>query len=569
MKENAPAGDATRGVVGDGGVFARAAAVDAERARRRAHQARRAASAGVATVDGFALRKWRRAGAFGADSVRRVEETLRLLLERADGSGAPAGAVGTLRAALGGEPSHEVPGAVKALLEHMDRETVAEVLICAHTAGTLWLTDWGEARMAALFPGGCRIPDPPSGEGVSDSHDPSGAYELSTCLAAGKADAFPARRVASVLSWAPVGVLDDLIDGRVLQAADEPWEVRQDEDEALYLRARLVPEQLGAEECERLGWVERLQRDRFLDGEDILDAAEGDLYSLLTRVADGDTKALKPLERHLPRELVLRLRRIQDGAQIGSWDTGIIADRGLWRLIVGLWEPKAAIDPRRSPLHALMALRHAYDVICSGEIRKAATQIVKLIADEDAEPAFAAEAWNMHAYLALLDDDLPRVATAQKMITTDEPGVAANLALVQRRRSIPRNDREPPSNPYLDLGLSHQSASWQQRYRGLRRDHAQDREAAARVNRAVQRIRRAEQEEDWSGFFVLPLDSDRYQLPCAVPVSLVPPPAPLQRRTTPGSAADLDAVRAQAVVDLLPSLLTTPRRPDRHTRNPV
>jgi hypothetical protein len=568
MKDNMPSADGNFDLARGGEASARVAAVEAERARRRALQARReAATTSGAAVDGFALRKWRRAGVFGADSVRRIAATLTALLERGDGGSATSAALAALPAALDGEPSSEVPGAVKALLEHADQEAVAKVLICAHETGTRWLAEWGAARMTVLIRDRDQV-SAPSGS-VTGSDDPSGAFELFTCLDNGQLETFPARRVVSILPWAPLGVLDDLIDRHIVKPADDPWTSRQDEDEALYLRARLVPEQLGAAEFERLGWTERLQRARFLAGEELLDTGEGDLYELLNRVAEGDTGVLKALEKYLPRELVLRLRKIQEGAQIGSWDLDLIEDRGVWRLIAGLWEPKAAIDPRRSSLHALMALRHAYDLISSGNDRKAAAQVAKLIAHDEAEPPFADEAWNMHAYLALLDEDLDLAAKALALITADKPGAAVNRALLEHRRSIPRNDRHSPSNPYLDLGIPHRPLSWDQRYRDLRRDYAQEPYAAARVNRAAHRIRQAEKDEDWSEFFVLPLDREQYELPYAVPVSLVPPPSLLQRRTTSGSAADLDAVRTQAIADLLPALLTSPRRPDRHTRNPA
>ncbi|MFD8460475.1 hypothetical protein [Streptomyces antimycoticus] len=568
MKENMPRVGNPHGMLRGSEGSDREAAIDAERERRRAQQARRdsAAAAGGAPVDGFVLRKWRRAGVFGASSVQRMEEAIRMLLEQVDEDSVSSNAIRTLRSALGGEPSSDVPGAVKSLLEEADEETTVEVLICAHTARALWLAEWGASRMAVLFPEEGYPPVPPSVDGLNNGNS-SAAYELFVCLAAGKAAAFPVRRLARVLSWVPVGLLDDLIDAGVVGPAEEPWSVRADEEEALYLKARLVPDQLSAAQYERVGWVERLQRDRFLAGEDLLDAEDGDLYELLDRIANGDTSVLKALEQKLPRDLVLRLRRIQDGAQIGSWEKDIIEDRGLWRLIASLWEPKAAIDPRRSPLHAVMALRQAYDLICAGNARKAAAQVAKLIAHEEASASFVAEAWNMQAYLALQSEDLDRATEALAIISLGSAELAANSALVQRRRQIPRNDRQPASNPYLELGVPHHSQYWNERYRDLRRDYAPDRDAAARVNRAAYRIRQAEQEEDWSDFFVLPLDRGVYELPYAVPASLVPPAAPMKRRTVPRSQTDLDAVRRRAVLDVLPALLTTPRRPDRHTRN--
>jgi hypothetical protein len=46
---------------------------------------------------------------------------------------------------------------------------------------------------------------------------------------------------------------------------------------------------------------------------------------------------------------------------------------------------------------------------------------------------------------------------------------------------------------------------------------------SARLNSAIKRIRDAERDEDWSSFFVLPLDLDVFALPDEVPVTLIRP----------------------------------------------
>lgn len=89
---------------------------------------------------------------------------------------------------------------------------------------------------------------------------------------------------------------------------------------------------------------------------------------------------------------------------------------------------------------------------------------------------------------------------------------------------------------------------------------------SAQLNSAMKRIRDAERDEDWSGFFVLPLDLDVFELPDEVPVTLVPPLTPLTRRTASHSPEGLGLVRQRAVADLLPHLLNAPRRPDRNAR---
>lgn len=142
----------------------------------------------------------------------------------------------------------------------------------------------------------------------------------------------------------------------------------------------------------------------------------------------------------------------------------------------------------------------------------------------------------MSAYLALLDENLDGALVA--LHNVDESHPAAELArrnrdLLEGRRTRARNDRTHPSNPYLELGLPHRSPVWKQRYRDLRREFADDREEAARLNRAMRRIQQAEQHEDWSDFFVLPLDAEAFRLPDDPPTTLVPPVEPLPRRTAP------------------------------------
>jgi hypothetical protein len=189
-----------------------------------------------------------------------------------------------------------------------------------------------------------------------------------------------------------------------------------------------------------------------------------------------------------------------------------------------------------------------------------------LVAFEAAEPAYLAEVFNFRAYLLLLEEKLDAAVVALSRIREIHPQAAANLALIERRRAVPRNDRRPASNPYLDLGLPHVSPMWETRYRDLRREFARDVDMSARLNRAMKSIREAEQEEDWSDFFVLPLDTDLFRLPEESPISLVPPLTALERRTAADSPADLEMVRQRAIADLLPSLLNAPRRPDHHHR---
>ncbi|MGI5144302.1 hypothetical protein [Streptomyces sp. CA-106110] len=375
----------------------------------------------------------------------------------------------------------------------------------------------------------------------------------------------PPRILPRVLPWAPLSVVDDLIDAETVGPEHQPWQYRTEEAERRYLMARLVPDQVTDEQARALDWPEKRRRDAFLAGAEPLPST-GDVYDLLERVADGDASVLKELEGRLPRDLVSRLRRLQDGVAVGSWEQDIWEDRGLWRLIFSLWEPKAVVNPARSPLHALMALRQAYDLICRNDLARASSQIEKLVSFEAADPAYKAEALNFRAYTLLLQEELDAAAIVLEDIRNAHELAEANLRLVRQRRAIPRNDRPPASNPYLELGLPHGSPSWEARYRDLRREHAHDVDMSARLNSAMKRIRDAERDENWSGFFVLPLDQGLFELPDEVPVTLVPPLAPLKRRTVPHSPENLTLVRQRAVADLLPHLLNAPRRPDRNDR---
>lgn len=561
--------------------MSRADLVEAWREQRRAR--RRQPDAGepqTAGPDGFALRRWRKAGVFGADAVHRVERLLTVLLNNPSAEATPPDwARQVLAQCLDGDPVAQLPSAVRAVLEHGEPGDVVTAMTVIHEGGLPWLTLPGQARLEHLM--GSEPTVVPREIRPTASEDASGAFAAQYALRHDGLAGLPPAVCARILPWAPVGIVDDLIDAGLITSDAEPWSVRPDARERAYLRARLAPEQVDDGTAEAIGWEEYLRRRRFLDGEDIdgVDAegadqpgedgddSEDDLYGLLQRAAEGDTGAVKGLEYVLPRSLVLRLRHVQDGALTGNWPADILADRGLWRLLSALWEPKAAVSPRRSSFHALVALRHAYDSICAGDLKRARAQVELLVEHEQGEPRHNAEAWNMSAYLALLDENLDGALTSLHRIGENHhPRAGHNRDVLERRRTRARNDRPHPSNPYLALGLPHQSPVWKQRYRDLRREFADDREEAARLNRAMRRIQQAEQHEDWSDFFVLPLDEAVFCLPDEPPVTLVPPVEPMPRRTAPRNPDDVEMVRRRALADLLPTLLNAPRRPDHQHR---
>ncbi|MCW1098065.1 hypothetical protein OJ963_29910 [Streptomyces sp. RS2] len=545
--------------------MSRAELVDAWRERRRARRTQSGdGAAGSSGPDGFALRRWRRAGVFGADAVQRVERLLSDLVGTTPGEGEePDWALGTLRQCLDGDPVAQLPSAVRALLEHRTVDDTATAMTVIHACGLPWLTPHGQVRLEHLLGSG---PDLVPREGrPSTSEDGSGAFALQYALRHNELTALPRLVQDRVLPWVPLGTVDDLIDAGAVTRDDLPWERRSDPWERNYLRARLAPELVDRQTAEAIGWQQYLLRVRFLEGQDT-ESEEGELHDLLQRAAEGDTSVLKQLEYTLPRPLVLRLRHIKDGALTGNWEPDILADRGLWRLMSALWEPKAAVQPRRSAFHALAALRHAYDCICAGDLKRARAQVNRFLDDEDGDPLQYAEALNMSAYLALLDEDLNTALIALTRVAATQQAAEPNLDLLKLRQATPRNDRPHPSNPYLELGLPNQSAVWKQRYRDLRREFVDDREEAARLNRAMRRIQQAEQQEDWSDFFILPLDATVFQFPDDPPVTLVPLIEPMPRQTASYSRDDAETVRRRAVADLLPTLLNAPRRPDHQHR---
>ncbi|WP_344599957.1 hypothetical protein [Streptomyces glaucus] len=553
-------------------VAARRAAIAAEK-ERLARARERRSSREPAGANGFAQRKWRWLGVNGAEAVDTVLAVLKDLLE------APTltdGQRDTLNRAATGAPDREaLLPAVRAGLATLEPQDVLGHLRALWAVGVRWLNEPGSER--------CRIlcSTAPGIELVNVRHRAiSGgpAFSLFATAATRGAIPVPNAHLPHVLPWAPLSVIDDLVDHGGLMAEDRPWEVR-DEADALYLRARLAPSSIGSQEAARLGWDDFLRRRAFLGGNTIVRQEPEDVWDLLYDVvADVHLPSLDALDTALPRAQQIELRNLKSGALNGQWAMETVRDKGLWKLMAALWRPTEPVDPTRSDFHALVALRRAYDLIKSGDMAEADRQVEAFLRKRavDSLPAeLMREAYTLAAYVAVAMSagagGSAKLALAEehalKAAETGDATAERNLALVRTWRNTLRNQRGPMTNPFLDLGLDHAAEGWERHCRDLFRRHelAGDQASQARVNQAEDRIHDAlRHEAGLDVFFRLPLVRSHYEMPDAVPRQLVPPLEPMARRTPPTSGTDLEAIRARAAVELLDDFRSTAPHLDRH-----
>ncbi|MGW3730320.1 hypothetical protein [Streptomyces sp. NPDC000851] len=558
-------------------VAARRAAIAAEKERlARARERRR--NGGSAGASGFVQRKWRWVGVDGGEAVDTVLEVLKDIDQA---SSLTEDQRTVLSQALEGAPDREaLLPTVRAGLASLGPEAVLRHMRALRAAGVRWLNEAGLER--------CRIlcSTAPGLELVSArSRAVSGgpAFSLFATAATRGAIPVPNAVLAQVLPWAPLSVLDDLVDHGGLLAEDEPWEARDDK-EALYLRARLVPNSISPEEAERIGWDTMLRRRAFLADDTIMRHEPEDVWDLLYDVVrDVQLPSLDALDAALPRAQQIELRDLRSGALVGQWDSDTLRDRGLWKLMAALWRPTAPVDPRRSDFYALVALNRAYDLLKSGDLEGARRQAESFVRERKNGPSLPTdlmdEAYTIAAYVAAVtspEADNDRSAReqlalaetyAEKAAENGEPVATRNLAHVRTWRATPKNRRGMMTNPFLELGLDHGAEGWDRHCRDLFREYEQegDQAAQARLNQAEDRIHEAARHEaEFDVFFQAPLDRDRYELPDTVPRRLVPPLEPMARRTALTSGADLESIRALAAVELLDDFRSTPPHLDRH-----
>lgn len=559
-------------------VAARRAAIAAEKERLARARERRSSQGQPGGASGFGRRKWRWLGVNGDEAVHTVQVMLRDFVE------APTltdDQRETLNRAVAGTPDREnLLPAVRAGLATLEAEVVLGHLRSLWAAGVRWLNEQGSKRCQIL----CSTA--PGLELVGTrSHAVSGgpAFSLFATAATRGAIPVPNAVLGRVLTWAPLSVLDDLVDHGGLLAEDEPWRART-EEEALYLRARLAPHTISPQDAERLDWQDMLRRRAFLADETIFRQEPEDVWDLLYDVVrDVQLSSLDALDAALPRTQQIQLRDLRSGALVGQWDGDTLRDRGLWKLMAALWRPTATVDPRRSEFYALVALDRAYDLLKCGDLEGARHQAESFVRERRKDSSLPAdlmdEAYTIAAYLAAVTspeagsdraarEQLALAETyAEKAAENGGPAAERNLMHVRTWRSTPKNKRGTMTNPFLEIGLEHGAGGWERHCRALFREYEEQRDQAAqaRLNHAQDRIDEAARNgAGFDVFFRVPLDPDHYGLPDAVPRRLVPPLQPMARRTALTSGVDLESIRARAAVELLDDFRSTPPHLDRH-----
>ncbi|MFC0865518.1 hypothetical protein ACFHYQ_24800 [Sphaerimonospora cavernae] len=364
------------------------------------------------------------------------------------------------------------------------------------------------------------------------------------------------------ITQVPLPVLDDLIDLGLVGRAEQPWRLRRNPDEQIYVRARLAPETITENEARQIQWQEMERRHAFLEGRDL---AGDDVYALLAGLWRGDVDVR--LRSMVPAEQQALLDQIQHGAQVGRWPQRLVDDHSLWGALAALWTPTETVEAKRSEFHTWRGLFLCYRYILVGNFKKATTQVEKLMeaaaaVDENGEwmldRSTFAEIHNMGAYLAQQHNELDLAVKllSDRDVACDEVA-ARNLTLVRKRRETLVNDREDWQNPYLALGLAHGDPDWKDQYRTLLRIVRGDTEEEAAVNRAERRIRKATSETQ---FFVVPLSEDIFLPPTdRRSAAILPPAQPLSRRTPAAGGDDLLSLRERAAGELLAEFREPPQ----------
>ncbi|GBQ03680.1 hypothetical protein SSP531S_51550 [Streptomyces spongiicola] len=544
-------------------VAAEQAAIAAEN-ERLARQEERRRGRGSGAASGFARRKWRWLGVGGDEAIAAARGLLTEILESAQ---LPATQHATIERALEGSPDREtLLPAVHKGLSVLPADSVLLHLEELWATGVRWLTAAGADRCRVL----CSTPgrEPVTGRSHAVSGGP--AFSLFVSAATRGAVPVPTRFLPELLPWAPLSVIDDLVDHGGLLPEDRPWAVRA-AGEGTYLRARMVPATVTPADAEALGWQSFLRRRDFLAGGTPVRQEPEDVWDLLYDVlVAGDPSCLGALDSALPRAQQIELRDLRSGALNGQWKPDVLGDRGLWTLMHELWKPQEHVDPGRSEFHALVALNRAYGLLKAGDPESAARQALPFLPGAGRPRAIPAqlvpEAYTIAAYAAAVNGTLDQAEEyAVEAALSSDAAAQSNLELVRTWQRTTRNNRGPVTNPFLDVGLDHGSADWEPHCREIFRMCKGDQEGESRLNEAEDRIRTAQRHgSGFDEFFRVPLDRSRLRIPSAVSHRLVPPLEPLPRRTGPTSGTELEAIRARAALELLDDFRTTAPHLDRH-----
>ncbi|MEV5409603.1 hypothetical protein AB0K60_12300 [Thermopolyspora sp. NPDC052614] len=523
---------------------------------RRKREARLAARRGGSEETDRVAEAWAELGIYGQDSISRLREALRALLDDLDERGEDAQVI---QVAIEGPPEPSVPDAVTTALARIPPEQTIRHLHSLLQAGMPWISEIGARRVQFLAfehprAGEVRLP----GDDVLD-----GTAEWRLYLAAlGHPARVRPEELLEVIPEVPLPVIDDLIDFGLLGRHDRPWRLRPDAQERLYLAARLHPQSIEATEAEALGWTELERRYAFLQGDDLVG---DDLYALLAAWWRGEhdiglRSALPANKRPLFDELLF-------GVQTGRWPDHIVSDKGLWALLAANWRPSKPINAKISEFHSHLALFRCYRMILFGEPDKIRPQLdLLLVAARGPGPdgdhllpeMLRAEIHNMAAYLAQGTNDLGRGIRLLKAVREAHPAVAENLRILRERQATVVNDRDHWENPYLMLGVPHGDPNWKEQWRNLRKEHNADTDRRVLINGAKARIERAELHG--TSFFQLPLDPNSIVLPRNRSAALLPEIRPLDRRTSPSTPSDVRTLRDRAILSVLDDL--TPAKRD-------
>ncbi|SNT42626.1 hypothetical protein SAMN05216276_10428 [Streptosporangium subroseum] len=513
----------------------------------RKNRAQRKASRGAdGKIVDQVVESWKKLGVQGADTIAAIRQCFEDLLASYS-SGNPEH-LKTINGAINGAPDVTLPTALKAVLCELDPREFIRVMEKLLQAGMPWMSERGIKRVQFMAVNAPRAIKTLPSE-LLEGDIPWRAY----LAVLGHPAQVTKEEFALILPGLPIAVLDDMIDLGLVGSEDKPWDYPKLEKDRIYLRARITPNSITADEAELIHWPEMQRRHSFLSGTEL---SGDDIFGLLAALWRGE-KDLR-LRTLLPTEKREIFDRILLGAETGRWPESITRDYGLWTLLSALWTPASIIDAKQSEFHTWRAFYNCYRWILMGWIEKSKLQIEKLMeatAAVDSKGEYLldhlthAEINNIGAYLAQDTNELEFSIRLLKEVVDVDPIIADNLKIIQGRKATTVNDREPWQNPYLSLGLPHGYEDWKDQYRSLLKQLKGDNERLSEINKASKRIRDAELK--FINFFIIPIDDETLLPPVQRSSALLPPVEGLSRRTPQSTEEDLTTLRDAAAYEIL------------------